>query len=304
MKKATDGVPIAVVEQETGLSKDVLRKWEARYNYPLPDRNDRGDRLYSRRQITRLRMIKRLLDRGYRPSKLLGMSEAELAELTAPSSVRSDNRNMSAVSELLELLKNNQPLKLRLALKRLLQAQGLKLFVQDTIAPLAIAVGEAWSNGEIRVFEEHLFSDIAASSLRQALESIDVPDGRPRILMTTLPGEAHSLGLLMAACLFTLNGAHCIYLGTETPSQEISLATQAHNPDVVALSFSSAFPTRQIQPALHDLRLQIPRGIEIMAGGVGIKRTKPLAGVHYMNDFASIDEYFAKRDQDLTSALT
>jgi methanogenic corrinoid protein MtbC1 len=67
-------------------------------------------------------------------------------------------------------------------------------------------VGEAWSRGELRVFEEQLFSEIATSILRQALDAIDTPEGRPRVIMTTLPGEAHTLGLQMAACLFTLHG--------------------------------------------------------------------------------------------------
>jgi DNA-binding transcriptional MerR regulator/methylmalonyl-CoA mutase cobalamin-binding subunit len=295
MKQPAGGIPIAVVEQETGLSKDVLRKWETRYNYPVPARNEHGDRVYSQEQVARLRTIKRLMDGGYRPSKLFGMDEGELSELAlSPRSAEGGTNNESVVSELLELLRAHQPARFRATLTRLLQGQGLKGFVQDTMAPLSAAVGEAWSRGELRVFEEHLFSEIASATLRQALDAIDTPEGRPRILMTTLPGEVHSLGLLMAACLFTMQGAHCIYLGTETPGEDIAQATQAHDVDAVALSFSGAFPARQIQPALLGLRQQISGNIEILAGGVGIRRQRPLEGVLFMKDFASVDEYVAK----------
>ncbi|MDE2342571.1 MAG: MerR family transcriptional regulator [Betaproteobacteria bacterium] len=290
-----EGIPIAAVEQETGLSKDVLRKWEVRYNYPLPTRNARGDRVYSREQVAHLRAVKRLMEKGYRPSRLLSMSPQELAELMLTAAAPpSAEQAPPAVSELLELLQAHELIKFRAALKRMLQSQGLKQFVLDTVAPFATVVGEAWSEGKIHVFEEHLFSDIAAATLRQALETIDLPEGKPRIILTTVPGEAHSLGLLMAACLFTLNGAHCIYLGTETPSEDIVLAAQAHGAHAVALSFSSAFPFRQIQPALLDLRNQLDQDIEILAGGVGISRQKKTKGILLLPDLASIDQYVPK----------
>lgn len=295
MNEVTDGAPIAVVEQETGLSKDVLRKWEARYNYPVPGRDGHGNRIYSREQITRLRTVKRLMDRGFRPSRLFGMSPAELDDLSRSTTLKVRGSNDStAIPELMELLRKHQPLKLRAVLKRLLQAQGLELFVQDTIAPLSTAVGEAWSCGEIRVFEEHLYSDIAASALRQALETIDTAEGRPRILLTSLPGEAHSLGLLMAACLFTLRGAHCIYLGTEMPGEDIAVAAHAHEADAVALSFSSAFPARLIQPALVDLRKRLAQEVELIAGGEGVKRQKQLEGILVLNNLGGIEEFVAK----------
>jgi DNA-binding transcriptional MerR regulator len=213
MDNTPDAVPIAVVEQETGLSKDVLRKWETRYHYPIPARNSHGDRVYSREQVARLRAIKRLLDSGYRPSELFGMDAAALAQLALGpvASTPRDGAN-TAILELLALLKAHQPARFRATLKRRVQAQGLKVFVQDTIVPLSKAVGDAWSRGELRIFEEHLFSDSVATILRQAMDAIDSPEGRPRILLTTPPGEPHHLGLLMAACLFTLRGAHCIYL--------------------------------------------------------------------------------------------
>jgi DNA-binding transcriptional MerR regulator len=62
---------ISAVERETGLSKDILRAWERRYGFPLPERNARGDRRYPQQQVERLRKIKRLVDHGFRPSKIM-----------------------------------------------------------------------------------------------------------------------------------------------------------------------------------------------------------------------------------------
>lgn len=41
---------IAAVERETGLSKDVLRKWELRYGFPAPLRDSQGERAYPANQ--------------------------------------------------------------------------------------------------------------------------------------------------------------------------------------------------------------------------------------------------------------
>ena len=60
---------IAAVERETGLSKDVLRKWEIRYGFPAPQRDSLGERAYPADQVNRLRLIKRLMDAGMRPSR-------------------------------------------------------------------------------------------------------------------------------------------------------------------------------------------------------------------------------------------
>jgi hypothetical protein len=62
---------IAAVERDVGVSKDVLRVWERRYGFPVPDRDPRGERLYPAGQVLRLRLIKRLMDLGHRPGRLM-----------------------------------------------------------------------------------------------------------------------------------------------------------------------------------------------------------------------------------------
>ena len=58
--------PIAAVERETGIPKDLLRQWERRYQFPLPARDDKGDRLYSQQELDKLRLIRLLMDREFR----------------------------------------------------------------------------------------------------------------------------------------------------------------------------------------------------------------------------------------------
>ena len=72
---------ISAVERETGLSKDVLRMWERRYGFPRPARDDNGERQYTQAETAKLRAIKRLMDIGVRPGKIIGLSAEELNAL-------------------------------------------------------------------------------------------------------------------------------------------------------------------------------------------------------------------------------
>ena len=64
---------IAAVERDTGLSKDTLRVWERRYGFPMPERDAIGERAYPLDQVEKLRIVKRLMDGGHRPGRVVPM---------------------------------------------------------------------------------------------------------------------------------------------------------------------------------------------------------------------------------------
>jgi DNA-binding transcriptional MerR regulator/methylmalonyl-CoA mutase cobalamin-binding subunit len=276
---------IAAVERETRLSKDVLRVWERRYGFPQPVRDANGERCYPAEQVDRLRLMKRLMDQGHRPGSLAALADRELAALAAPERRQSQGAAASPNAHLLALLDMiaaRDPAAFRHALRQTLARQGLERFIEDTIAPLTTAVGLRWEEGSFDVFDEHFYTESAQQLLRQAIA--DLPGARqgPRILLTTIPGEAHGLGLLMAQALFSLEGASCISLGTETPLLDITRAAAAYGVGVVALSFSSACPRRQAAAVLAQLRQALPFEVDLWAGGAGVARLDAIAGVRLL----------------------
>lgn len=272
------GFNIAAVERDTGLSKDLLRMWERRYGFPAPERDSHGERVYSPPDLERLRIIKRLIDKGFRPGKILQLPVDALEQLlqdTNPAALEEARLNWEPY---LEHLRQGDLTALRTAMQQQLVLQGLQGFVLDTAAPLTIAVGEAWMRGSIRVHEEHAYSEILKSLLRHAI-SLFGERGSPTVLLTTLPDEEHGLGLLMAEALFIIAGARCISLGTRTPMLEIVDAAARHGVDCVALSFSASFPARQGTQQVRELRAALPESIEIWIGGGGADAIQRPAGV-------------------------
>lgn len=277
---------IAAVERDTGLSKDVLRMWERRYGFPVPDRDGNGERSYPPEQVERLRLIKRLMDAGHRPGKLIATPTEELSALaprrTAPSTAIRNADASGELDELLARIKQHDGAAYLQAMQQLLARQGLQRFVQDTVAPLTRHVGEAWEDGSVEVFEEHLFTELTKRLLRQAIATLPGGSRSPRIVLTSVPDEPHVLGLLMAEALLALEGAECIPLGTQMPLLEISRAATAHRADIVALSFSAAFPQRQIPGLLQQLRMVLPPEVALWAGGAAVRRLAAMAGIELL----------------------
>lgn len=280
---------ISSVERETGLSKDVLRMWERRYGFPHPDRDDNGERQYTPADIAKLRAIKRLMDVGMRPGKLV---EQSLDELNALADVRSAPRKDQVAPalerDILALLQSHDAPGLQHTLANLLMKQGLQRFVLDTVTPLNRVIGDAWMRGELQVFEEHLYTEQLQVALRTAVNAFPRQPGVPRVLLTTFPNEQHSLGLLMVEALLVPEGVQCISLGAQTPLEDIRRAAIAHKVHILALSFSGAFALRQATDGLMSLRRQLPPQVTLWAGGEMTRRVrKTMPGVVLIPDLAS-----------------
>jgi methylmalonyl-CoA mutase cobalamin-binding subunit len=84
----------------------------------------------------------------------------------------------------------------------------------------------------------------------------------------------------MAEAMLVPEGAQCIALGTRTPLADVRLAALASGADVVALSFSAAYPVRQAVEGLNTLRKSLPETVAIWAGGAAVRdRGRQLPGI-------------------------
>ena len=267
---APDALAIADVERETGLSKDTLRVWERRYGFPSPLRDACDERLYPPEQVERLRLLARLVGGGQRPNRVVHLPLHELKALAQRPAIAETTPVITPeLQALLAILQQHDAGELRRALHGALLRQGLALFVTQTVAPMNVLVGEAWTRGELQVFEEHIYTESVIAVLRAALGGLGIPPQgrRPRVLLTTLPQEPHALGLLMAEVMLTLKNCDCTSLGTQTPLDEIVRAAPANDADVVGLSVSPAFNTQLLLRNVRVLRQRLPPSIALWVGG-------------------------------------
>ncbi len=290
-------VSIAAVERDTGLSKDTLRVWERRYGFPVPERDNFGERAYPLEQIEKLRIIKRLLDTGHRPGRIVAMDIESLQTLgesmsAAPQRIAgNDNTDLRLY---IDLIKSHDVDGLRRALMQVNMRMGIAALVTQVIAPLNVMVGDAWMRGQLEIFEEHMYTESVNVVLRQTVHSApDTAAGtRPRVLLTTFPQEPHSLGLLMVQAMLSLEGCKCISLGTQTPVWDIVLAATAHRCDIVALSFTASQNPNYVANGLEELRQKLPRSVDIWVGGsCPVLTRKSIDGVMALTDLSSLGQY-------------
>ena len=276
---------IADIERDTGLSKDTLRVWERRYGFPNPLRDALGERRYDDEQLLRLRHIRRLLDAGHRPGRVVPLPLAQLLQLGTPAQAEQiqekqpgpARRRVARVAPTAQpdldhwmaLLREHKTDRLHSAMARHLLNRGLAALVQEGIAPMNARVGQAWIDGQLAVFEEHLYTEMVQRLLRAGLAQVAAARAMhpPRVLLTTVPGELHGLGLLMAECMLVLEGCETVSLGVQTPLGEIGAAARLCRADVVALGFSAALNPREVRAALAQLRQQLPDATALWTGG-------------------------------------
>jgi DNA-binding transcriptional MerR regulator/methylmalonyl-CoA mutase cobalamin-binding subunit len=273
---------ISQVERDTGLTKDVLRVWERRYEFPRPGRDEHGERVYDVKDVERLRVIKRLMDAGHRPGKLLPRTLKDLRALAAKQATMNvTTESNEPFDEFMAAIAAHDAHALERRLGQSLIRLGLRGFVLSTLAPLNVRVGEAWLSGRIAVHEEHFYTEHVQNVLRGAIRQMTPRDEGPRVLLTTLPQEQHGIGLLMVEALLVAEDAACVSLGTQTPVSDIVVAARAHRADIVALSFSSAFPLRVAATAVETLRAELQPATALWIGAVpeGVEKIVALDAV-------------------------
>lgn len=271
VRSAESGLTIGAVERDTGLSKDTLRVWERRYGFPRPERDAFGERTYSQDQVDRLRLIRRLIDAGHRPGRIVRMPEGELqalcASVGAGAAQSATDPSRPDLLPYVDLVRAHRTDSLRSALSQAAMRLGLGRFVVGVCAPLNRMVGDAWACGALDVCEEHLYTEAMQAVLRSAIGSIPESGSQPRVLLTTFPNEAHGLGLLMAEAILALEGCRCTSLGTGTPIAAIAKAAAAQQADIVGLSFTATLNANQVLEGLAQLRARLGEDVEIWAGG-------------------------------------
>ena len=268
--------PIGVIERDTGIGRDTLRVWERRYGFPDPVRNEKGERVYPEIQLRHLQRVRRLLDRGMRPGKLLTLDADALDKLEADLQTKEPEQANETVRDILDAIRTADAWQVERLLRGQYEKHGMQGFIIETMAPLLRLVGELWIGGKLQIFQEHFLSEQLIRFLNVEISAMQKGAGSPRVVLATLPGEAHTLGLLMLAGMLSSRGISVINLGGEVPMDQIGHAVRQFHPDAVGITFSGSYQYRNIRQHLLELRELLADDVEIWVGGEGVRHLRKL----------------------------
>lgn len=146
------------------------------------------------------------------------------------------------------------------------------------LQPAQAEIGRMWHADDITVAEEHGATAIV-ESVMTILRSRAVPETSRShtVLFTCIAGELHTLGLRMVADFFEMDGWKALYLGANTPSEDVIHALRMHEAHVLAVSVTSILNLRALAELIEAVRAQDDLGhVRILIGGQPFKADSEL----------------------------
>ncbi|HEX7975297.1 MAG TPA: MerR family transcriptional regulator [Anaerolineales bacterium] len=237
---------IGVVARMTGVSMATLRAWERRYEFPESGRTAGGHRLYSEKDVMRLRWVKGRIDEGLQTAQAIHalQRQEQAGHLSlvepAPSAGESTAAGPGSLlpvfeQKLLEALLNRNLQSADTILGEALALSSPEDMILDVIGPAFSAIGEAWEQGEASVATEHLATNYLRQRLLMWMLSGPPPRSSGPIVLACAPGEWHEGSLLILGAVLRRRRWPVAYLGQAMPLPDLAGFVRDLRPPLVVL---------------------------------------------------------------------
>jgi methanogenic corrinoid protein MtbC1 len=282
------GMNIGALSKATGVPVETLRTWERRYGFPNPTRDDYGHRVYNVDVMEHVRLVDAAIKAGHRASSAVALDLETLKERFGDSagqesaSVAIAIADHQAIQIWLDATMNYDGETLEGLFRRDWTTLGGLEFLKKRVHPFLVELGLAWTERRLEIGHEHFASERLRDFLTTLWRPLSDRSAGPRVVCATLPGETHSLGLQMAAMTLSIVGCRVMYLGTDTPLQDLVDAAMAHQSAAVCVSVSVAANRFTTVNDLSKLREALPSNIALITGGAGARPGIP--GVDVFRD--------------------
>ena len=267
---------IQAAAEKSGLTADVIRVWERRYQAIAPERTPSNQRVYSNEDVYRLVLLRKATEGGNRISSVANLATDELEKIVSDLEIASEVATEAATQETLshnylELCLNDilmlNPRPFERHLQQALVEMGLVAFLKDLIHPLMFKVGTLWQKGNMRTCQEHFASAGVRSFLGRYLVDGNTDEQGPRLIIATPSHHSHELGAIIAGVLAATRGWQVVYLGPNVPVEEVIFAADCKAAKAVALSLSFPVLDPSIPEYLRHLRNGLAENANILIGG-------------------------------------
>lgn len=241
---------IKEVAERTGLSKQVIRKWENRYQSLEPKRKENGYRVYSQDDIRTLLKIKDYQQKGDSIQQAVNRVHRERAQ--QDKQPIGNNMDM-LIMDLLEAGENCDEAGLNRTLRQAYHYYGMDYFLKKIIIPFLVEVGNKWERGEWEAFQESVTSLVVRDFLVEIRSSFQYDDNAPLILGACLPGELHEVPvhIILLQCL--MRGWKTKLIGSSPAPGSIEALVCRFQPKKVLLSATTSIPFEQNPELLKTL---------------------------------------------------
>lgn len=251
MKKGLVDKPrhlIQVVSRRTGISPDVIRAWERRYEAVISHRTPTNRRLYSDSDIEQLSLLKRAINAGRRIGDIARLSYDDLFELVMgdeSNATRSYQRpHTGVVMELFDEavigIQEMDAHKFHITLSNALATLSTTDFLVEFLKPLHSYINDECKRGAIRYVQEKM----AKIAIRTCLSNLYIglrsskPEG-PKLVCASLTAEYENLDTWMYMIVAQNIGWNITYVGNSIPHDEVSYIANKIEANAVVIALNN-----------------------------------------------------------------
>ena len=162
----------------------------------------------------------------------------------------------------------------------------------DVIAVAMHRIGARWEAGELSIAEEHLATAISYGLLALLAELTRVEQERRNelVVMSTVEGERHVMGLQMAADVLEGGGFPVLFLGADLPTGTLLELIERRRPSVCALSATMPHVRENLIATVALIEDLIPT-VRVLVGGEASRGLAPFGPTTAtIEDVASVVE--------------
>lgn len=286
---------LSAVLRETGLTADVLRVWERRYDLPKPQRTPGGHRLYSDYDVATLHWLRARQIEGLSISHAVKLwknlvaagrdplddqpQPAPEATLPIPGSRLDELRNRWVGACLgFDAGKADEVINQAFAI------HPVETVCFEILQKGIQQVGASWYLDQATVQQEHFTTAQAVRRIETLISATPAPTRTQTVLLGCPAGEWHTFPVLLLTLLLRRRGLNVVYLGANLPLDQMKATAAAVRPDLIVLA-SQQLTTAAALRAAADLFQR--SGVPLAYGGLIFNRVPELRALipaHFLGE--------------------
>lgn len=242
------------LENITGIKAHTIRIWEQRYKLIEPHRTDTGIRYYDEDQLRLILNVSILNNNGFKISKIAEMSLEEIydkCQQLSESVSKYDGQIQSLISTMMTFDEKE--------FNKILSINILKMGIEETmiqvVFPFMDQIGLLWLSGSIHPAHEHFISNLIRQRLHVAIDNLNysVTNESRKFLVFVPTGENHDISIMFANYVLRSRGHEVIYLGTQTPFEDLYTIFDMRKPDFIFSIITALNSNVSIQTFINNL---------------------------------------------------
>jgi len=275
---------LSAVLRETGLTADVLRVWERRYDLPKPQRTPGGHRLYSDYDIAVIKWLRARQDEGLTISRAVELWKETAASrdpLEGLPRAASYAESLPAPASRLDDLRDRW-IKACLAfdagkaeevLNQAFAINPVETVCFEILQKGIRQVGTLWHQDRATVQQEHFATALAVRRVETLISAAPAPTRAQTVLVGCPAGEWHHFSQLLLTLLLRRRGLNVVYLGANLPLDQMEATATAVRPSLIVLASQQLTTAASLRTAAELFQRS---GVPLAYGGLIFNRIPEL----------------------------